>query len=166
MKRTFLLKVTTAAAVFAAAGLSTGRTCQYCRQAYEDPEAGRMVTDNRGGSFPLNGSLGQYQAVPPSADLKTAPAPDSVATSASALTVPGTSASNASAPVVHRPVLPPPPSAVVPVKVSALAAKAPTVSPDRQIQAATAHWADVSLLGLAAAGGVFCWRTRRKPPVN
>lgn len=160
MKRAFLLKITTAA-VFAAVGLPGGRACQYCRQAYEDPEAGRMVTDNRGGSFPLDGSLGQYQPAAPSADLKTAPAPDSVATSASALAVPATAGADAGAPVVHRPVLPPPPSA--PAKVPAVVAKAPAPSPDHQVQTAAAHWADIGLLGLVAAGGVFCWRTRRKP---
>ena len=135
--------------------------------ALEDPESGRMITDNRGGSFPLDGAINQYQAAPVSADLKTAPAADSIVTSAAALTASVPPGANTPV-VVHRPVLPPPApvaaAAVValvkaPAPVSAAAAKpAPPVS---AVNVAIAHWMDACLLGLVAAGGVFCWRTRR-----
>ena len=157
MKRAFFLRTTmVAAAVFLAAGTPAARACQYCRQAYEDPDAGRMVTDNRGGSFSLDGNLGQYQAAPPSlppppAELKTAPAPGSVVTNAGDLAAgaPG------NVPAVHRPVVLPPPAA----------AKAPVPSPDRAAGTSVAYWSNLCLLGLVAAGGIFCWRTRRRPPV-
>ncbi len=28
------------------------------------------------------------------------------------------------------------------------------------------HWADMGLLGMAAVGGLFCWRTRRESPLG
>ncbi len=112
-----------------------------------------MITDNRGGSFPLDASLSQYQAAPVSADLKVAPAADSVATSASALA--------AAAPVVvHRPVLPPPAVVVKKDPVPVVAVKK-DAAPAATINSVIAHWTDACLLGLVAVGGVFCWRTRR-----
>lgn len=60
----------------------------------------------------------------------------------------------------------PPGSAIVtsasdlrPTRVSAPVAVASAVI---QSPRAAGHYADAGLLGLAAVGGVFCWRTRRK----
>lgn len=114
-----------------------------------------MVTDNRGGSFPLDGALNQYQAAPAPVDLKVAPAADRVVTSAIALTVPGPSGT-VSPVVVHRPVLLPPTPVVAAAKVVPASAPSPLAA-----NAVLSHWMDACLLGLVAAGGVFCWRTRR-----
>lgn len=164
MKRAFSLTVVALAATLTVASPLTTRACQYCRMALEDPESGRMVTDNRGGSFPLDGALTQYQAAPVSPDLKTAPAETSVVTSASALTAPATAGTTA-LPVVHRSLVPPPATSVAVAKAPvstppvAVATKSPAPAPG--INTLISHWTDACLLGLAATGGIFCWRTRR-----
>lgn len=166
MKRAFFFTATAAAAAFTFAAPLTVRACQYCRMALEDPESGRMITDNRGGSFPLDGAINQYQAAPVSADLKTAPAADSIVTSAAALTASVPPGANTPV-VVHRPVLPPPAPIAAAVAAPAKAAASVNVAaakpapPVSAMNVAIAHWMDACLLGLVAAGGVFCWRTRR-----
>ena len=163
MKRALFLTVVALAATLTATGPLTTRACQYCRMALEDPESGRMVTDNRGGGFPLDGALNQYQAAPVSPDLKIAPAEASVVTSASALTVPAPAGTTA-LPAVHR-SMPPPAAKATAAKVLApdrpATVTTATLAPVSTPNALLTHWTDACLLGLAAAGGVFCWRTRR-----
>ena len=126
----------------------SGRACQYCRMAATDPEAARMAAQIHGGGFPLDATINQFAGIAPAATLTAPPAPDSVATSAADLPVPAA-----------RRSLPPPPTLPVlkapmlraPVAVSTREAKTPP----------PIRWSDAGLLGLAAAGGLFCWRTRR-----
>ena len=133
-----------AALLLMAAG-PAGRACQYCQMAAAgDPEAARLAAEIHGGSFPLDGITSRFAAAVPSANLSAPPTAASVATTASDLPT-----------TVLRRATPPPPTAVKPVP--ALAVQAPSLPP----AAASVHWADAGLLGLLAAGGLFCWRTRR-----
>ena len=122
--------------------LVPGHACQYCRMAATDPEAARMAAQMHSGGFPLDATINQFQGIAPAAVLTAPPAPDSVVTDAADLPTAGR---------VHP--SPPPSVAAVPVRAPA--------ETGAKIPPAPTRWADAGLLGLCAAGGLFCWRTRR-----
>ena len=122
-----------------------GRACQYCQMAAAgDPEAARMAAQIHGQDFPLERIINRYAPAAPSANLSRPPSAASVATKASDL--PAT--------VIRRAV---PPPAVV----RGTPAPAPVQTPSLPAAGDSSRWADAGLLGLLAAGGLFCWRTRR-----
>ena len=135
-----------AALLLMAAGPAV-RACQYCQMAAAgDPEAARLAAQIHGESFPLEGIITRYAPAAPAASLSAPPAAASVATKASDL--PTT--------VLRRATPPPPPAVVPPVPAPMLrAASLPTAA------VGSGHWADAGLLGVAAVGGLFFWRTRR-----
>ena len=144
MKRVF--SCLCAALLLVSAGPAV-RACQYCQMAAAgDPEAARLAAQIHGQSFPLEGIINRYAPSAAPASLSTPPPSASVITQVSDLP-----------PTVLRRAAPLPPP--VPVKnVPAPAVAQPPVLP---ITAGSSHWADAGLLGLLAAGGLFCWRTRR-----
>ena len=138
------------AALLLMATRPASRACQYCQMAAAgDPEAARLAAQIHGQGFPLEGIINQYAPVAPSANLTAPPTAASVATKASDLPT-----------TVIRRATPPP--------LAAKPAPAPRVDKAPPLPAAaagSAHWADAGLLGLLAAGGLFCWRTRRPTTV-
>ena len=132
-----------------ASTVMTGQACQYCRMAATDPEAARMAAQIHSGGFPLDATINQFQGITPPAILAAPPAPDSVVTNAADLPV--------SPARLHPPA--------APVAVAATRVVAPTITPETPVT--SARWSNAGLLGLMAAGGLFCWRTRRGfPPVS
>ncbi len=124
----------------------TGRACEYCRMAAEDPEAARLAlaAHAASGAFPLQGTINQFKGDTPPAILTAPPAAGAIATSAADLPA-----------RMRRPL--PPAAAPAPLPVIApVAAKAPPA-------ARTATWADAGLIGVFGCLGFFGWRTRRTP---
>ncbi len=134
-------------ALSALAGVRAASACKYCysaenaaaadyaRQAMSAPAA----PDTTSGAFPLDATINQFQPAPAAATLSAAPAPDKVVTNATDLRA-AKAAALGTAPTT-------------------VASAAPTTVVKGK---GSAHYADAGLLGLAAVGGVFCWRTRRK----
>ena len=120
--------------------------CQYCRLAATDPEAARMAAQMHSGGFPLDATINQFQGMAPAATLTAPPAPDSVVTSVADLP-----------PTTLRPrTVAEPATTAIPREAKESKEVAPAATPKAPLR-----WADVSLLGLAGAGGWFYWRTRR-----
>ncbi len=120
-------------------GVNAARACKYCWAA--EAAAGDMSqqallaqdqANTAPGAFPLDGAISQFKPTAAPTALATPPPAGSIATNAADL----------------RPA-----KAPVALKATASVATRP---------AASGHFADAGLLGLATAGGVFCWRTRRK----
>lgn len=134
--------------LFTLAGGTAAHACKYCWAA--EAAAGDLSqqsllpqdqANNPPGSFPLDSTISQFKPAPALATLATPPPAGSIATSAADLRP-------ATAPAV---VASPAPAVVSPAAQSSIA------------QAhGSGHYADAGLLSLAAVGGVFCWRTRRK----
>ncbi len=137
-------------------GASAARACKYCwaaEQAGADYAQQTMLPsgqpDTQSGAFPLDGTISQFKPAAAPTALATPPPAGSVVTDAAGLRV-----------AVKAPAAPAP----APVQV---AIAKPSPVPVQTVAAApvppkSGHYADAGLLGLAAAGGVFCWRTRRK----
>ena len=126
-------------------GASAANACKYCwaaEAAAGDLSQQALLQQDQAnasaGAFPLDNTISQFKPAAAPAALATPPPADSIVTSAADLRL----------------------TAKVP------AVKAPVVTTPAQANAAPAprsgHYADAGLLGLAAVGGVFCWRTRRK----
>ncbi len=136
-------------AVLALTGTPAARACKYCWSA-ENADAAEYARQamqsaaappsQPSGAFPLDGAISQFQ---PAAPATLAAPPD-----ASTVVTSGADLRAARAATTTLPPVPP----VSTPKVAA------TITP----RPATPHYADAGLLGLAAVGGVFCWRTRRK----
>lgn len=120
------------AASVAATGLGSAQACQYCRSG-GDPQACRdLIKTDRSGALRLDAVIDQFQVAPAPA------APLAIVTSAVDLP----------APVARKVVAP---------AIPGLAGRPVATS----ISQSQARALDVALIGLAVAGGVFCWRTRR-----
>ena len=125
-------------------GVSAANACKYCWAA--EAAAGDLSqqallqqdqANTPAGAFPLDNTIGQFKPAAAPAALATPPPAGSIVTNAADLR----------------------PAATTPVaKVSAVMASAPVAAPVPK----SGHYADAGLMGLVAAGGVFCWRTRRK----
>ena len=132
-------------AVLALTGTPTARACKYCWSA-ENADAAEYARQamqsaaappsQPSGAFPLDGAISQFQ---PAAPATLAAPPD-----ASTVVTSGADLRAARAATTTLPI-PAPKGAA-------------TITP----RPAAPHYADAGLLGLAAVGGVFCWRTRRK----
>ena len=126
-------------------GASAANACKYCwaaEAAAGDLSQQALLQQDQvnasAGAFPLDNTISQFKPAAAPAALATPPPAGSIATTAADLR-PAKIGAPVQAPVV---------SAIAPV------AAAPIPK--------SGHYADAGLLGLAAAGGVFCWRTRRK----
>ena len=131
-------------------GASPANACKYCWAA--EAAAGDLSqqallqqdqANSTAGAFPLDTTISQFKPAAVPAALATPPPAGSIATSAADL----------------RPII-----------TKAASVKVPAVTATSQVVAASApksgHYADAGLLGLAAVGGVFCWRTLRVHPAN
>ena len=125
-------------------GAAGARACQYCRMAATNPEAARMAAQIHSGGFPLDSTINQFQGIVPSATLTAPPTPGEVVTSAADLPVPVARLQALAKEFTQTTKS----SAAIDTTV-----KMPPTAPSR--------WSDAGLLGLAAVGGLFCWRTRR-----
>ena len=140
MKTRCLLFTVGLLAVLALAGANAARACKYCWSG-ENVEAADYARqamqpptapDQANGAFPLDAAISQFQPAAPSAT-------DKAITSAADLRT-----------VRIAAALPPVAPAFAPKATAEFARRGST------------HYADAGLLGLAAVGGVFCWRTRRQ----
>ncbi len=139
------------ALLLAFAAAQSARACQYCQLAAAgDPEAARMAAQIHGQAFPLDNVLKRYAPTTAPAILATPPPVASVVTKAADLP----------AAAQRRIALAPAASLPVPAKVPPVPSKVAPASPASA--GPSGHWADAGLLGLLAAGGFFCWRTRRE----
>lgn len=136
------------------AGAGLVEACQYCEAAAypREPLTGRNPATTYG-DFPLDRAIGQIAPADP-----TAPPPGSAITNTPAGKARAAAilAAAGGAPVAHATKAGGFDGATV-----VASAAAPVVP--RTAARLPSRVADVGLLGLAAAGGVFCWRTRRKP---
>ncbi len=126
-------------------GASAAKACKYCwaaEAAAGDLSQQALLQQDQAatpaGAFPLDNTISQFKPAAAPTALATPPPADSVVTNADGLRV------TAKVPVAPAPV--------VPVAAPVALASVPK----------SGHYADAGLLGLAAVGGVFCWRTRRK----
>ena len=127
-------------------GTSVASACKYCwaaEAAAGDLSQQALLQQDQAnttpGAFPLDNAISQFKPAAAPAALATPPPAGSVVTSAADLR-----------PVTKAPA------------VQALAVSAPVVAAAAPVPK-SGHYADAGLVGLAAVGGVFCWRTRRKP---
>ena len=127
-------------AVLALAGVTPARACKYCWSG-ENVEAADYARqamqapaapDQTTGAFPLDTTISQFQPTVPTAADKAITNAADLRTARSAIT--------------KLPAVPP----FTPVATAEF------------VPRRAAHYADAGLLGLAAIGGVFCWRTRRQ----
>ncbi len=125
-------------------GASVASACKYCwaaEAAGADYAQQTMLpqgqADTPPGAFPLDNTIGQFKPAAPAA-LATPPPTGSIVTNAADLR-----------PAVQAPAVK---AAAAIATIQTAAAPVPK----------SGHYADAGLMGLAAVGGVFCWRTRRK----
>lgn len=120
-------------AVFAAvvASVAPAAACPYCRMGADPQTCLDFVKTDRSGALRLDAAIDKFQPALPQA------APLTIVTNASELP----------ARAARRPAVP----AAVPAAV-------PPPAPASSLQT---HVVDGGLIGLAVAGGIFCWRTRR-----
>lgn len=149
-----LLPVLFAALLFQGFTASRVTACQYCEMA-SDPSQNVYLPPTDPSPAPVAGT--QLTAQPPSTPpvlsaasnvatrLSDLPAGTPLAAKRAARRLPPTASTTALPP---RPLTP----VAAPATVANLAStRRPTGT----------RWADMGLLGIVAAGGVFCWRTRR-----
>jgi hypothetical protein len=126
--------------------LSSAQACKYCRMAADPDTYDATLRGSSSGEARLDAAIDKFSPTMPTSDLSAPPAPASIVTRAADLP-----------PTVVRPVVAVPP-APVPMPMAAAAPIAPAM---RSLGVLETHLIDGALAGLAAAGGVFCWRTRR-----
>ena len=128
-------------AVFSLVGAHSAHACKYCWSG-ENAEAADYARQamqapsapsQTAGAFPLDATISQFQPVAPTAA-------STPVTNAADLRAARVAATN----TTPAPVF------------------APKVTAEFAPRRSAPHYADAGLLGLAAAGGVFCWRTRRQ----
>ena len=133
------------------AGGLNARACKYCwsaemaaSEATQQSMLPQGPANNPPGAFPLDNAISQFAPTAAPSALATPPPAGSIVTSAADLRpTTATTAISSS-----------PPAPVAVASSAHLPARA------------AGHYADAGLLGLAAVGGVFCWRTRRKTGFN